>query len=72
MTEDWRVLVVLALTLNPSALTQSTEGFSTILLTKADGQLLKKGQASLPLPATWRDTLDAFKRGIECWPHDLA
>lgn len=62
MTQDLRVLVVLALTLNSSALTQGAEGFPIVLLNKADGQLLKKSQASLPLLATWKDTLNAFKR----------
>lgn len=62
---------MLALTLNPSYLTQATEGFLAVVLNKADGQLLKEGQASLPLPATWGDMLSAFRWGVSFWPVNL-
>lgn len=71
MAQDLRVLVVLALTLNPSGLTQAPEGFLVELLNKADGQLLKNSQASCPPPAIWRDMLSAFKWGSRSGPVTL-
>lgn len=72
MAQDLRVLMVLALTLNPSGLTQAPEGFLVVLPNKADGQLLKDGQASCPPPAIWRDMLSAFKWESSSGPVTLA
>lgn len=60
-----RILVVLALTLNLSGLTQATEGLLVVLLNKA------KSQASFPPPATWRDVLKAFEWGSSSGPVTL-